>query len=88
MSEYVDVLSEKWTKRYKIYKIIMLVVRIVIIAMFCWMLLYMFDILAPYIEDPEMELENAFTNSQLTAMIILIVLAWGVKFICDRVSRM
>lgn len=48
-----------------------------ILIAFIWSIAEILKLLAPYVENPDLVLDNAFTNSQITAMLVMITLAWA-----------
>ena len=79
-------MTEKWiqlqetevknTIRLKKIIIVGRLIKYGIFIIFVWSLAEVLKILSPYVNDPEMVLDNAFTNSQLTAIVVLLFLVW------------
>ena len=79
-------MTEKWiqlqetevknTIRLKKIIIVGKLIKYGIFFTFVWSIAEVMKMLSPYVNDPEMVLDNALTNSQLTAIVVLLSLTW------------
>lgn len=77
--EYVDVFSEKWTKRWKIFAYIRIGIRLVFCTILAIGLIILTVGLTPYIKG-EVEWESMpFTLSQLEALGSLLLICYMVR---------
>lgn len=87
---YVDLQSEQWTKRLKqiafvkfIIKIGILIFEVLVAISFA----YVLKELSMYLKNPDLEMNVIWTNSQITAFIMIVVMA-GILFAFSKmVSR-
>lgn len=79
MSEWVDVTDKKWTDHMKKMIITIRIIQISLFTLYCIGIAEILKIIIPYVSHPEMVLENALTNSQITAMALMLVLAFSLK---------
>ena len=73
MEEYVDVFSEKYTKIWKRFAIIKVVLKLSIFALICFGIVVVGQGLAPYIKGTEEWADAPFTLSQLNALLCFLV---------------
>ena len=86
-TEYVDLESEVWTRRLKKIAIAKCIIKFGIFAfhvVFIISMVELFEILTPYVKNKDLVLETAFTNSQITAMMVLLFIAG----VCVAFSKM
>lgn len=76
MEEYVDITSEKWTKRWKIYALIRVGIKWSWAIMCGIVLIVVFEVMAPYITGDEIWEDLPWTLSQLEAIISVSVIAY------------
>ena len=79
MFEWVDVTDKKWTDHMKKMIITIRIIQISLFTLYCIGIAEILKIIVPYVSDPEMVLEHALTNSQITAMALISVLAFSLK---------
>lgn len=84
MEEYVDVLSDKYTKLWKRIMVIRFVVRISICTLICLGLVVVVQGLAPYVNGTEEWAAAPFTLSQINAILCLFVWVW----LCCKAMKM
>lgn len=85
-AEYVDLESEVWTRRLKQIAILKLIIKLGICgfyALFVISTAKLVESLAPYVENKDLVLETVFTNSQITAMMVLLFIT-GVLIIFSK----
>ena len=75
MDEYVDVLSDKYTKWWKRVMIIKLVVKSSICMLICFVVAVVAQGLTPYVKGEEWA-AAPFTLSQINAILCLFVWVW------------
>lgn len=83
MGEWVDITDGQNTKRYKRIKMAIFIIKIGIFVFFiieCIAIGEVLKMLSQYVEDSSLILETALTNSQITAIISMLVLG-GVLFL-------
>ena len=73
MEEYVDVFSDKYTKRWKIFAIFKLIAKLLICALICFGIAMVGQGLAPYIKGTEEWAAAPFTLSQINALLVFFV---------------
>jgi len=76
MNQYVDVFSEKWTKRWKYIAWIRFFIKIFIMICFLITLVALCEGLAPFIKGTQEWEEMPFTLSQLEAILSLLVFCY------------
>lgn len=76
MDEYVDVFSDKWTKRLKIFAYARLALKIFYGITVCIVLVILTIGLAPYIKGTEIWEDMPFTLSQLEAILSLLLMCY------------
>lgn len=76
MDQYVDVFSDKWTKRWKFIAWIRFFFKIFIMICFIIALVALLEGLAPFINGTEEWEEMPFTLSQLEAILSLLVFCY------------
>lgn len=79
MNEYVDVFDKRWTKRYKNIKMAIYSIKMIFYIVFIIGIVEIIKIITPYINDKEIVAEWAFTNTQITAMALILFLCYGLK---------
>ena len=79
MDQYVDVFSDKWTKRFKIIAWIRFAIRLFFIVCWCIMLIVVVEAMAPYINGSQVWEDMPFTLSQLEAILSVLAFAYLVK---------
>ena len=79
MDEYVDVFSDKWTKRLKYLAWFRFGIAVIWMIMCIITLLLLLEGLSPYIKGDEVWEEMPFTLSQLEAIMCLLVMCWLFK---------
>ncbi len=87
--EYVDLESEVWTRRLKQIAIVKFLIKMGILGFYVLFAISMVELLkvfAPYVNNKDLVLETAFTNSQITAMIVLLFIA-GVFIIFSKMIK-
>lgn len=75
MEEYVDVFSDKWTKRLKMFGYVRFIVRWLWIIMCCICIVVLYEVMVPYITGEEVWEELPFTLSQLEAILGFLLMA-------------
>ena len=83
MDEYVDVFSDKWTKRLKIIGYVRLAYRTFCAIILCILLVVLTIGLAPYIKGTEVWEDMPFTLSQLEAILSLLI----VCYLCKKTMK-
>lgn len=79
MDKYVDITSEKWTKRLKIYAWIRVTISWIWCIICCITLVVLCEGMAPYIKGDEIWEDMPFTLSQLEAIMSLLIFAYLMK---------
>ena len=76
MEEYVDVFSDKWTKRLKVFGYVRFTVRLLWMIMCCISIVVLFEAMMPYITGEEVWEELPFTLSQLEAILGFLLIVY------------
>lgn len=76
MEEYVDVFSDKWTKRLKMFGYVRFTVRWLWVIMCCISIVVLYEAMMPYITGEEVWEELPFTLSQLEAILGFLLIAY------------
>lgn len=88
---YVDLQSEQWTKRLKQIAYVKFIIKMMILAFYAVAVTsfaYTLKDLSIYLENPDLEMDVIWTNSQITAFIMIIVMS-GILIVFSRmVSRL
>lgn len=79
MEQYVDVFSDKWTKRLKAFAWIRFSLHVLFLICWCILLITLCEGLSPYITGKEEWTEMPFTLSQLEAIFVLLAMCWFMK---------
>ena len=79
MDEYVDVFSDKWTKRLKIFAYVRVAFKTFCAIILCIFLVLLAKGLAPYINGTEIWEDMPFTLSQLEAILSLLLMCYVCK---------
>ena len=79
MEEYVDVFSDKWTKRLKMIAWIRFAIRLFFTICCCITIIIVFKAMAPYINGSQVWEDMPFTLSQLEAILSVLVFAYLMK---------
>lgn len=83
---YVDVQSEQWTKRFKQIAILKFIIKMMIFAFYVVTVTsfaYVLKDLSIYLENPDLEMGMIWTNSQITAFIMIITMS-GILIVFSR----
>lgn len=79
MDEFVDVFSDKWTKRLKILGYVRFAFKTFYGIIVCLLLVMLTIGLAPYINGTEIWEDMPFTLSQLEAILSLLIMCYLCK---------
>ena len=90
-------MTEKWiqlqetevknTIRLKKIIIIGRLIKYGIFIIFVLSLAEILKLISPYLSDPDLVMETAFTNSQLTALVLMLFIIWVLKQMAKMFSR-
>lgn len=90
MNEWTDITDGQNTKLYKWMKIFRFCINVAIYVFFIICVVAIGEVLkqlAPYVNDSSLVLEKAFTNSQITAIMCMLTLAWSIWTLWKMISR-
>lgn len=83
---YVDLQSEQWTKRFKQIAIVKFIIKMGILAFYAVTVTsfaYALKDFSIYLENPDLEMDVIWTNSQITAFILIITMS-GILIVFSR----
>lgn len=87
---YVDLQSEQWTKRFKQIAFVKFIIKIGILifeVLAAISFAYVIKELSIYFENPDLEMGVIWTNSQITAFIMMIVMLGILIAFSKMISR-
>lgn len=90
-------MTEKWiqlqetevknTIRLKKIIIVGRLIKYGIFIIFVLSLAEILKLISPYLSDPDLVMETAFTNSQLTALVLMLFIIWVLRQMVKMFSR-
>lgn len=89
--EWIDITDYQKTNIYKKIAIIRFVLKIGILAFFTAMVIAVARVIkqiAPYVSNPDLVLDTVWTNSQLTAVVVLIFLCFILIIFSRMITRL
>lgn len=87
---YVDLQSEQWTKRLKQIAYVKFIIKIAILifeVLVAISIAYVLKELSTYLENPDLEMNVVWTNSQITAFIMIIFMTGVLIAFSKMISR-
>lgn len=87
---YVDLQSEQWTKRLKQIAFVKFIIKIAILifeVVIAISIAYVIKELSIYLENPDLEMQVIWTNSQITAFIMIIFMTGVLIAFSKMISR-